>query len=136
MAYFGGLRHAELLSLNLENITRGDEGLTITHARCKPKTNNRVGRFVVPSRGTIDYSELVSKYIKILNSELGIFSGRCFYKGTQKAFFHQPIGKNVMSKVPSEMASLLKKISPETFTFRSLRLASPTAPVGDDEASD
>ena len=45
---------------------------------------------------------------------------------TSSALFNQVIGKNVISKVPGEMATLLGMENPEKFTFHLLRWSSAT----------
>ena len=126
MAYYRGLRHAELMELQLEKIQKTDEGLYITHSRCKQRTDKRDSRYLVPNEGP---AEVVSSYIKPINDDLGVFSSRVFYRGNHMAFFSTLIGKNLVSKVPAEVAQLLKRENPNTFTFHSLRRTSATIAV-------
>ena len=63
----------------------------------------------------------------IIKSELGAFTGRLFYTGTPAKFVNTFIGKNTISSVPKEVASLLNKENPSSYTFHSLRRSSATA---------
>ena len=128
LAYFGGLRHTELMDLALEKVERKPEGLYVTHTRAKQRTDKKETRFLVPSNdGDVDYASLVDGYLSIIRNDLGKFAGRMFWTGTPVDFRNSPMGKNTISGVPKEMAKLLGKESPNNFTFHSLRRTSATA---------
>ena len=63
----------------------------------------------------------------MIRDDLGKFSGRVFYTGRQLHFADVPIGKNLIAKVPHEMAEFLKKETVANFTFHSFRRSSATA---------
>ena len=48
LSYFGGLRLAELMELKIENMISSKEGLNITHARVKQRSDKKDTRFIVP----------------------------------------------------------------------------------------
>ena len=102
---------AELMDLQLEKIQKTDEGLLIL-CRCKQRTDKRDSRYLVPNGGP---AEVVSSYIKSINDDLGVFSGRVFYRGNHIAFFNTLISKNLVSKVPVEVAQLLKRENPNMY---------------------
>ena len=48
LSYFGGLRLAELMELKIENMISSKEGVNITHARVKQRSDKKDTRFIVP----------------------------------------------------------------------------------------
>ena len=48
----------------------------------------------------------------MIKSSLGHFTGLVFFKGTPAADADQPVGKNLVSKVPCEMATVLGQDNP------------------------
>ena len=62
----------------------------------------------------------------MIKSSLGHFTGLVFFKGTPAADADQPVGKNLVSKVPCEMATVLGLDNPVSFTFHSLWRSSAT----------
>ena len=127
IAFFGGLRHTELMEVMVEKIESKPEGLFITHERAKQRSDKRQSKFLVPRTGSLDYASVVEEYIAAIKSSFGVYTGRLFYTGTPNKFVCSFMGKNMVSKVPNEMATLLKKEDPNDFTFHSLRRSSATA---------
>ena len=127
LSYFGGLRHVELTNLNIEMVEKKPDGMYVTHSRAKQRTDKRNSKFLVPSNGDVDYAQVVDKYLSDIKSDLGVFSGRLFYTGTPKMYTKTPMGKNTISSVPKEVASLLGKEHPSSFTFHSLRRTAATS---------
>ena len=127
LSYFGGLRHVELNSLSIEMVEKKPDGLYVTHSRAKQRTDKRSSKFLVPSNGDVDYAQVVDKYISDIKAKLGKFSGRIFYTGTPVMYINTPMGKNTISSVPKELASLLGKENPGSFTFHSLRRTAATS---------
>ena len=62
----------------------------------------------------------------MIRDDLGKFSGRVLYTGRQLYFADIPIGKNLIAKIPHEMAEFLKKETAANFTFHSFRHSSAT----------
>lgn len=127
LAYFGGLRHNELMNLQLEKMRISEDGVTVTHERSKQRSDKKSTNFLIPrtSSGT-NYAAIIENYISIVKDELGKFSGRFLFTGRQASFVTQPMGKNMISTVPKEMARWLKKENTEEFTFHSFRRSSAT----------
>ena len=48
LSYFGGLRHSELMELKIENMISSSEGVSVTHARAKQRSDKKETRFTVP----------------------------------------------------------------------------------------
>ena len=107
LAYFGGLRHTELMDLELEKIVQKEGGILITHSRAKQRSDKLETRFLVPRSGDFDYAAVVEKYLLPIIEQLGHFTGRVFYKGTSTSYMNQSVGKNTISKIPFEMSSFL-----------------------------
>lgn len=134
VAYFGGLRHTELMDLQMEKLNVQENGIIINHCRAKQRSDKTETRFLIPKKGKVNYSDVVEHYLTQIKNDFNIFTGRMFFKGTQASFSSQYMGKNTISKVPCEMASLLQLDSPALYTFHSLRRSSATA-AADDGAS-
>ena len=116
------------MELRLEKVdNQAKEGIYISHCRAKQRSDKRETRFLIPKNAKINYTGVVEEYLTHVKTSLNLFTGRMFFTGTSVAFFKQPIGKNTISKVPNEMASLLELESPNLYTFHSLRRSSATA---------
>jgi hypothetical protein len=124
MSYFGGLRRQECSDLQLEKIIRGPAGYTITHKRCKQRTDSTFTKFVVPEEG--GYADRLAIYIKKLNDELQKFQGRVWYTCTPKAVRKQCMGIHTVEKVPHEVAKYLNFPEPQIYTFHSFRRTAAT----------
>ena len=115
------------MEIVLEKIESKPEGLFVTHERAKQRTDKRQSKFMVTRAGSLDYAAVVEDYISAIKSSFGVYTGRLFYTGTPNKFVCSFMGKNMISKVPTEMATLLKKDNPNEYTFHSLRRSSATA---------
>ena len=60
-AYFGGLRMVECMELQLEKITRGADGFTVTHTRAKQRSDKTSTKFLVPQVG--GYADQLANYL-------------------------------------------------------------------------
>lgn len=128
MAFFGGLRHTELMELEIQKMEVNSDGIWVTQSRCKQRSDKKETRFLIPrSDGVVNYAAVVENYLHAVRGTLGVFTGRMFFKGTACAFFSQLMGKNTISKVPTEVAKLLAIEDPENYTFHSMRRSSATA---------
>lgn len=124
-AYFGGLRMVECMDLALEKIIRGPEGFTITHTRAKQRSDKMSTKFLVPQEG--GYADLLASYLDLVKNQLYQYSGRVWYTGRKTDNLTcQTMGKNSVSKVPHEIAALLKLADPSKYTFHSFRRTSAT----------
>jgi hypothetical protein len=126
MAFFGGLRKTECQNLVLEKIIRSPEGYIITHNRAKQRSDKLSSKFVVPQEG--GYADRLAIYLKKVNEQLSMFQGRVWYTGTTSTLLKkQPMGKNMLSNLPHELAKFLNLPDAENFTFHSFRRTSATS---------
>ena len=107
VAFFGGLRLQECLDLSLEKIQRSKEGFFVTHSRVKQRRSDKLeSRFLVPEEG--GFAAKLALYLFKVNNQLRHYQGRVWYTGTKSdSLRNQPMGKNTVSKLPHEIASLL-----------------------------
>ena len=124
-AYFGGLRMVECMDLALEKIIRGPEGFTINHTRAKQRSDKMSTKFIVPQEG--GYADLLASYLDLVKDQLYHYSGKVWYTGKKtENLASQAMGKNSVSKIPHEIAALLKLADPSKYTFHSFRRTSAT----------
>jgi hypothetical protein len=125
VAFFGGLRLLEAMDLKLEMIIRSSVGYTITHTRAKQRSDKMSTKFLVPEEG--GYASQLAIYLTKVNSQLNIFQGRPWYTGRKSAvLINQAMGRNMVARVPHEVAVLLKLDNPTLYTFHSFRRTSAT----------
>ena len=120
--YFGGLRKSEAETLDLEKITFGRSGITITHSRSKQRSDIQETKLLIPRRQTgICYASVFDEYLHSVKEILGQRTGRVWMTGRSGAFVKTPMGKNILGKIPHEIAEYLKLESPKNYTFHSFR---------------
>ena len=123
VAFFGGLRLQECLDLQLEKMVRTKDGYKITHSRVKQRSDKRESVFLVPAQG--GFADQLGVYVEKVKSELNIFTGRVWWTGVNgNSLKKQPMGKNMVGKVPHDLAIRLKLSNPEKYTFHSYRRTS------------
>ena len=140
LAYFGGLRLVEAMSLEVEKISPGPEGLDVIHDRAKGRTDKPSTKYTVPTRkepkegeeqsveDSFDWAGCLGQYLDRVKRELGKYQGRVFYTGRKfGGLVSQPMGRNKVAEVPHEVARFLGKERPEDYTFHSFRRSSATA---------
>ena len=127
VAFFGGLRLQECLDLSLEKIQRSKDGFIVTHSRVKQRRSDRLEtRFLVPDVG--GFAGQLGLYLEKVNNQLKKYQGRVWYTGTQSEMFrNQPMGKNMVSRLPHEIATLLSLPDPAAYTFHSFRRTSASS---------
>ena len=76
--------------------------------------------------GEVNFANVIDSYYGDIKSDLGKFSGRVFWSGKDLTFVNDPMGKNIVSLVPRDMAKFLHKEDINSFTFHSLRRSSAT----------
>jgi len=124
-AVFGGLRMIECMNLELEKICRGPEGYTITHARAKQRSDKINTKFLVPQEG--GFADILAVYLEKVKTQLEIYKGKVWYTGKKSAtLVSLPMGRNMLFKVPHEIAELLGLPNPSSYTFHSFRRTSAT----------
>lgn len=126
VAFFGGLRLQECQDLLLEKMVRNNDGFRIVHSRVKQRSDKRETAFVVPSQG--GFADRLALYLEKVNTELNKFTGRVWWTGTTgNSLKNQPMGRNMLGKVPHDVATRLKLANPANYTFHSFRRTSATA---------
>ena len=126
LAFFGGLRLQECMDLCLEKIVRNNDGYKVTHSRCKQRSDQRETAFLVPAHG--GFAERLADYLEKVYTNLNKFTGRVFWTGTKGNILkNQPMGKNMVGKVPHDVATRLRLAKPEDYTFHSYRRTSATS---------
>ena len=129
LSFFGGLRHTEAMDLKLEKLSSSPDGVYVTHQRAKQRSDKKETKFLVPRSKTVednDYAGILESYLRAIREDLGKYSGRMFWTGRQLCFADVPMGKNIIAKVPHEMANFLKKTNAKDYTFHSFRRSSAT----------
>ena len=130
VAFFGGLRHCETMDLKIEKFNSSPEGIYVTHERAKKRSDQRDSKFFIPrakANGKTYFANIVEGYVHAIKEDLGKFCGRVFWTGKEQTFVDCPLGKNIVGKIPHEMAKYLKKPNVEGFTFHSYRRSAATA---------
>ena len=126
VAFFGGLRLQECNDLVLEKMIRTSDGYKITHSRVKQRSDQRESVFVVPAAG--GYADRLGSYLNKVNTDLNKFTGQVWWTGTKgNDLKAQPMGKNMIGKVPHDVATRMKLPKPEAYTFHSYRRTSATS---------
>ena len=127
LAFFGGLRHFEIMELQLEKFRVTADGVIVTHQRAKQRSDKRESNFLIPRSSTgTNYASIIEEYLQIIKTELGKFTGRVLWTGKHSSFVTIPLGKNMVAAVPKEMARWLQKENMNEFTFHSFRRTSAT----------
>jgi len=127
VAFFGGLRLSECMDLLLEKMVRNQDGYKITHNRVKQQSDQRESAFLVPAKD--GFADRLSEYLNKVNTHLKKFTGRVWWTGTKggQQLKNQPMGRNMMGKVPHDLAIRLRVPNPAAYTFHSYRRSSATA---------
>jgi len=126
VAFFGGLRLKECQDLLLEKMVRNRDGYKVTHSRCKQRSDQRESAFLVPEEG--GFAASLGVYLAKVNTGLNKFSGRAWWTGTKGHLLkNQPLGRNMIGKVPHDVATRLNLAKPEDYTFHSYRRTSATS---------
>jgi hypothetical protein len=127
MAFFGGLRQQECLDLVLEKVQRGEEGYFVTHTRVKQRRSDKLEtKFLVPAAG--GYADQLGVYLNKVNMQLSKYKGRVWFTGTQSQMLkNQAMGKNMLAKLPHELATRFSLPDPSIYTFHSFRRTSATS---------
>ena len=72
-------------------------------------------------------ADFLDLYLKRVKEELGLYTGRVFWTGNGVNFTKIPLGKNMIGKIPSEIAKRINIENPDRFTFHSFRRSAATA---------
>ena len=99
----------------------------MTHLRAKQRSDKRSSRFLVPRTDDSRSADIVDQYIETIKEKLGKFTSCLLWTGNAKSFLIQPMGRNMVSKVPSNMVERLQLDTPGGYTFHSYRGSAATA---------
>ena len=99
----------------------------MTHSRVKQRRSDKLeSRFLVPEEG--GFAAKLALYLFKVNNQLRHYQGRVWYTGTKSdSLRNQPMGKNMVSKLPHEIASFLNLPDPSLYTFHSFRRTSASS---------
>ncbi len=101
-------------------------GHKITHSRVKQRSDQRDSVFLVPANG--GFADRLGIYLGKVNSNLNKFTGRVRWTGTKgQTLRGLPMGKNMIGKVPHDVATRMNLSKPEDYTFHSYRRTSATS---------
>ena len=67
-AFFGGLRHAELMDLKLERVVSTKNGVSVTHNRAKQRSDKLEAKFLIPRASSEGQLE---NYLEYVRNDLG-----------------------------------------------------------------
>ena len=126
-SFFGGLRHAELMDLKLERVVSTKNGVSVTHNRAKQRSDKLEAKFLIPrasNQGQLDYAKVMEHYLEYVRNDLGKVTGRLWFTGNHRQFVNLFLGKNMVGKIPHELATFLELSDPDSFTFHSFRRSS------------
>ena len=102
--------------------------ITVNHARAKQRSDKKTTSFIIPRKPVngINFASYVDEYLNAIKSQQSKVAGRVFWRGTKDSFMNQAMGKNMLGKIPHEMAAYLNLDKPEGYTFHSYRRSSAT----------
>ena len=94
----------------------------------KQKSDKQTTRFLIPCKKEgMSAAEVVDIYLKQVKEDLGIYTGRLLWTGNGINFTKIPMGKNMIGKVPSDMAERMNLQNASGFTFHLFRRSAATA---------
>jgi len=135
VAYFGGLRLQECQDLLLEKIVRNQDGFKIVHSRVKQRSDQRETAFLVPAEG--GFADRLAVYLDKVHTALNKYSGRVWWTGTKGSILKsQPMGRNMIGKVPHDVASRLNLENTAQYTFHSYRRTSASSAANGSMSAD
>ena len=108
LAYYRGLRHTEMMGLQVEMCVSAPEGVLVTLIRSKQRSDKRNSKFLVPRKKENSCADVLDLYLITIKDKLGQYTGRLLWSGSASAFINIPMGRNMVSKVPSDMAKRLQ----------------------------
>ena len=90
--------------------------------RSKQRSDIQETKFLIPRHQTrICYASVFDEYLFSVKEILGQRTGRVWMTGRSEAFVKTSMGKNILGKIPHEIAEYLKLESPKNYTFHSFR---------------
>ena len=112
----------------MENIISDEEGITVKHSRCKQRSDKKGTAFFVPRlKDGVNFASYVDQYLNGVKAQISKVSGRAFWRGNDDCYMNQPVGRNMIGAIPFQMAEVLSKEDPKSYTFHSFRRTAATA---------
>ena len=72
-------------------------------------------RFLVPRKtGEVSAADVLDLYLRRVKEDLGLYAGCLLWTGNGISFTKTPLGKNMVGKVPSDMATHLHIDEPKS----------------------
>ncbi len=106
-------------------MVRNNDGYRITHSRVKQRRDATESIFLVPEQGR--FAACLGIYLK-LNTDLNYFTGRVWWTGGQgQVLKKQPMGRNIVGKVPHDLAKRFNLANADQYTFHSFCRTSATS---------
>ena len=106
LAFFGGLRHCEIMELVIEKFSFTQEGVYISHQRSKQRSDKKDSKFLVPRAGETNFAMVIEKYLSAIREDLDKIVGKVLWTGKLDRFVDIPIGKNMVAKVISMLLTV------------------------------
>ena len=80
-------------------------------------------RFLLPRKtGEVSAADILYLYLWRVKEDLGLYTGRLLWTGNGISFIKTPLGKNMVGKVPSNMATHLHIEKSGTLQWRGFCL--------------
>lgn len=128
IAYYGGLRCAELVALTFKDIAINEHDITVFIRTCKTDPQGK-SKFYFTIPQTNDEHNCPYKIIQMYYESVQKKVGRFFQNFNLKSqqFSGQPMGRNTIGAIPKFIATYLKLDNPESYTGHCFRRSSATA---------
>ena len=129
IGYFGGLRCAELVALNFEDVSISKDCITvfIRSSKTDPQGKSKF-YFTIPKdndASSLCAYSIIQKYFDAVPKKSGRFFINCNTKSN--SFAGQPMGRNTIGAVPKFIASYLELDNADKYTGHCFRRSSATA---------
>ncbi len=105
----------ECMNLEIEKISRGPEGYTITHSGAKQRSVKMKTKFLLPQEG--GFADILAFYLEKVKTKQ---EGKVWYIGRKSATLTSlHMGRNMMFKVPHEQwwAKLLRLLTVNSLSY-------------------
>ena len=102
------------------------------HSRAKQRTDVRNSKFVIPRMATgVNYAAVAEEYLVAIRNDLGQVTGNVWWTG-RNVYVKTHLGKNIIGRIPKEMAEQLKIANSSGYSFHSYRRSSATEAANQD----
>ena len=127
LCYFGGLRCADLASINTSDVEFNDvTGLWVSYKVSKQKGEQINNKFNIP----IEYCDYLDRYDNKLHdcnaSEGRLMKSYRIHKDGGGYFMKQPMGIHLLAKIPTKIAEFLRLKNAASYTGHAFRRTAAT----------